>query len=213
MPHSKRLQPLLGFLRLSHDNLVQRGYQIYYSLRNNPAFPNLPISMADFKAALDAYAIAIALALDGGQKAIVARDEHRMIVLGMIRQLGHYVEGASNNDPHAFETSGFDALPASKRSPEETPRPRILKIRHGSSGELFVSVSAHYRKIKYYELEYRERNSDDTEGEPKSVQFTASRPATRVAGLKPGPLYVLRVRAFGRLGFSDWSDAVTKICT
>ena len=40
-----------------------------------------------------------------------------------------------------------------------------------------------------------------------------SETATAVSGLTPGTSYTFQVRAFGTLGYTDYSDAVIKIAT
>ena len=34
-----------------------------------------------------------------------------------------------------------------------------------------------------------------------------------VTGLTPGTIYAFQVRAMGRLGYTDWSDSATRMCT
>ena len=46
-----------------------------------------------------------------------------------------------------------------------------------------------------------------------TIQAASARPGTRFTGLKPGTVYVFQTRAFGKMGWSEWSDPVTKMST
>jgi hypothetical protein len=55
---------------VSDADLVSRCNAVHDGMLNNPAYPAPPIDMPVFKTAIDAYAAAVAAALDGGKAAI-----------------------------------------------------------------------------------------------------------------------------------------------
>ena len=36
--------------------------------------------------------------------------------------------------------------------------------------------------------------------------------AAPINGLTPGTMYAIQVRAYGKLGYTDWSDSATRMC-
>jgi len=109
MPKTKLniIKPFLAVTQLPDGDLLSRLNAIYDGMLNNPAYPDPPIRMSAFKAAIDAYTAAVSAALDGGKSAIVARDKSRAYAILLMRILGHYVEMASKNDMKTFVSSGF----------------------------------------------------------------------------------------------------------
>jgi hypothetical protein len=60
---------------------------------------------------------------------MVERHKRRVEAIAQFRRLGHYVEGACNNDLQTLVSSGF--VPASthqRSSPQPPPTPSIVKI-------------------------------------------------------------------------------------
>ena len=96
------IQPSLGLVRLSDGDLLSRTNALHDGMVDNTAYPSPPVSMRDFKAALDAYTAAVAATLDGGKSATAERDKCRAEVIIMLRLLAHYVEGARKNDMATF---------------------------------------------------------------------------------------------------------------
>ena len=67
-------------------------------------------------------------------------------------------------------------------------------------------------KARIYEL----RSAALTGGTPGAwtIQLVPSaKGSAPVNGLTPGTSYALQVRAAGLLGYTDWSDSVTRMCT
>src|SRR5947209_6879368 len=111
------IQPSLGLVRLSDGNLLSRANAVHDRMLENTAYPRPPVSMDDFKAAIDAYTAAVATTLDGGKSATVERDKRRAEVIIMLRLLGHYVEGGVQ-ERHGdvslqWFRAGFDGAPNS----------------------------------------------------------------------------------------------------
>jgi hypothetical protein len=206
------VRAVLGFSGVSDSNLVSRLNAVHDGMLNNPAYPNPPIDIATFKSAIDAYAAAIAAALDGGRTALTERDKRRADMIIMLGQLGHYVEVACKGDMSIFVTSGF--VPASSTRPPAQPtgQPVIASVRQGSnSGQLVVTIKA-VPKARHYELRSGAVPASGGAVNWTTMLLTATKPATVFNNLTPGGTYTFQVRAYGKLGYSDWSDPSGRMC-
>jgi hypothetical protein len=214
MPVSKSIRVKVGYAKMRHPDYLQFVKGVYKSVLENPRFPKLPVDLVVVKAILDEYESAVVAADDGSKTVLLRRNALRENLDKMVRQIAYYVEAASDNDESVFATSGFEALPTVRKSPQPMDTPQILKIAHGAnSGLLVVSLSPTHRKVVKYELRYGPAESD-----PNTASWITSsiavyrRPAT-IDNLTPGTVYAFQVRALGRLGFTDWSDPTTFMCT
>ena len=102
----KKLKALFDFLRMPDDGFVSRLTAIHDKLLGNTAFPNPPIDLAAFLAAITAFAASVVLALDGSKQAIAIKNQQREGLVKMVERLGHYVEGVSNDDPLRLHPAG-----------------------------------------------------------------------------------------------------------
>ena len=194
----------VGFSRRPDGYVRTLGYAVHDRMDGNPHFPNPPVKLSDLKAALISFDHAIAAAVaDRGKKAFAQKKKCRHVVATMLRQLGHYVEAACDGNLAAFVSSGFEPI----RSPgatEPCPKPRILKIRQGKTGELLVYFTPLYRKAVHYELRHGAQSADGMLPETWTVEslLQARRPA-RIENLTPGTIYLRvsssRLRKDGRL--------------
>ena len=203
----------VGFTRRSDGDVQTRGYAVHGGMDGNPHFPKPPVRMSDLKAALIDFDYAIGGAADGGRKAFAEKKKCREVVITMLRQLGHYVEVACNDNMAIFLSSGFEAVSAPGAT-EQCPMPTILKIRQGKSGELLVFITPLYRQIVQYELRYGPQAADGAPPDEWTVQILiqARRPV-RVENLTPATIYAFQVRALGKTGvYTDWSDSATRMC-
>jgi hypothetical protein len=214
MPKTKLniIKPAMGFVHMTEADLLFRLNAVHDGVLNNPAYPDPPIDMAGFKAAIDAYTAAIAAALDGGKSAIVAREKCRADAIIMLRILGHYVEVACKNDMVTFVSSGFVAAPTAQRTPPQPVSiPRIVRVDQGNTGQLLVVIQA-VDKVRHYELRYAPVPAAGATVNSTTIVLASTRPAIPINNLTPGGTYTFQVRAFGNLGFSDWSASVERMC-
>jgi len=207
------IKPALGVVGMSDADLLQRLNAVHDGMFNNPAYPSPPVDMPGFRAAIDAYTAAVAAILDGGKAAITLRDKRRTEVTIMFRALGHYVETASKNDMNTFVSSGFVASISGQRTPPQPVLvPNIVSVDHGNKGQLLVTIQP-VAKARNYELRYEPVASAGTPVNWTTIVVANTRPPTPIDNLNPGGTYTFQVRAFGLLGFSDWSSPVEKMCT
>jgi hypothetical protein len=211
-PKLEIIKPVLTTAGVPDVNFVARLNAIHDGMLNNPAYPSPPVDMAGFKAAIDAYTAAIAAALDGGKSAITARDKRRIDAAMMFRLLGHYVEGASKNDMNTFVSSGFVAVPKPQRAPAQPVAvPSITSVDQGNTGQLLVAIKA-VAKAHSYDLRFAPVPAGGAAIVWTMMAFTAVKSAIPINNLVPGTIYTFEARAFGKLGFSDWSSSVERMC-
>jgi hypothetical protein len=207
------IKPVLGVVGMKDTDLLQRLNAVHDGMFNNPAYPSPPIDMTAFKAAIDAFTAASAATLDGGKATITLRDKRRTEAIVMFRLLGHYVEAACKNDMDTFVSSGFVASTSGQRTPPQPVAvPNIVTVDHGNSGQLLVTVQP-VEKARNYELRYGPVAAAGATVNWTTIVVPSTKPAAPVNNLTPGGTYTFQVRAFGTLGFSDWSSLVEKMCT
>src|SRR5579884_607037 len=131
------IKPQTGFVRLSDGDLLQRLNAVHDGLLGNPAYPNPPIDLAEFKTVIEAYTSAVA-ALDGGRVSTVRRDKCREDAIVMLRMLAHYVEAACKNDMSVFVSSGFVAAYNARTTAQPISATRIVSVDQGNTGELLI---------------------------------------------------------------------------
>src|SRR5262249_35572199 len=145
------IKPALGVNRLPDGDLLARLHSVHDGMLDNPAYPAPPIKLADFKTGINAFTAAVAAALDRGKAAIIERNKWRHDVIVMYRLLGHYVEGACNNDMKTFVSSGFAPALHQRIPSQPVAAPSILKVEQGTTGQFLVKIQA-VAGAKSYEI-------------------------------------------------------------
>jgi len=128
----------------------------------------------------------------------------------MLRKVAHYVEGACNQDMATFLLSGFQPVPFGPVPAQALAQPSIASVEHGDSTKLIVTPNP-VQKAKVLELHYGVSVGGATPTLWSSVTLPNAKPAT-VSNLTPGTAYEFQVRAFGALGWTEWSDPITRMC-
>ena len=197
---------------MTDADLLKRLNAVHDGMLNNPAYPSAPVDIRGFKAAIDAYTAAVSATLDGGKAATIERDKRRADVIIMLRLLGHYVEAACDNDMKTFVSSGFvPATPGVRTPPQPVSTPRIVSVDQGSAGQLVITVKP-VAKARSYEVRYAVAPPAGAAVNWTPVMVPSTRPPIRIDNLTPGTIYSFEVRAFGKLGFSDWSASMQRMC-
>jgi hypothetical protein len=210
MSKFKQVRPLLGFSAQKDGAVLARGVAVHDAMLNNPAYPSPPVDLKALEAALVIYGAAIAAALDGGQKAITARESARDTVVKMLLQLGAYAQTNCKDDSAIFMSSGFAAASSARGPAQPLDKPDIRKIDQGITGQLLVSITP-IPGARSYEL----RSGLVTNGTPgpwTTDLLTKGKTPVPYSNLTPGATYAFQVRAMGKLGFTDWSDPATRMC-
>ena len=208
-----RILVSLAFGKLPDAGLLSRGYAVAAGIPGNPAYTNPPVDPTVLKAALDKFSVAITEALDGGKKAIAERKKQRGAVLTMLRKLAHYVEANCNNDMPTLISSGFEAKSAEAAPPQPLDQPTILSVDHGNTGQFLVQIKS-VKKARHYDVRCGAlAGGTAVPTSWANETFPSARAAATINGLTPGTTYAIQVRAYGKLGFTAWSDPAIRMCT
>ena len=206
----QKIRAATRFMRLQPEQLLATGYTVVNSLRDNANFPNVPVDPGVLQSALDVYADTIGVAKDGSRTAIALRNKQGEEIVQMLQVLASYAEFNCKGDMHIFLTSGFQPRPSSRALPQPLDTPAIDSIDQGMSGQLMVWIKG-VRGTKTYELRFAP-DSGVAAGAWSVQTVGRTKTAAAINGLTPGVVYVFQVRAFGSLGFTEWSAAGSRMC-
>ena len=208
----KLIKAVLNFGQLVPEQLLAEGYTVVKQLTGNVNFTTLPIDLAVLKSALDAYSVLIGEAKDGGKKAIAARNQKGAEIDRMLRALALYVELNCKDDLNIFLTSGFTPRSNSRKPARALAQPMVVNVDQGISGQLLVTITA-VQGAKTYELQFAPQGPGGATPTSWLMQTVhKTKPATAINGLTPGTTYAIQVRAYGQLGYTEWSDSATRMC-
>ncbi len=208
----KLIKAALDFSKVLPEQLLAQGFAVLNGLIGNANFTNVPVDLALLKTALDAYSVAIAEARDGSKKAIALRNRQGEEVIRMLRALASYVELHCKDDMNAFLSSGFQPRSGTRKPAQPLAQPVILNIDQGTSGELLVSIKA-VRNAKTYDVRWGPVGADGAVPASWSIQTVPNtKTAARINGLTPGTTYAIQVRAYGPLGYTEWSHSASRMC-
>jgi hypothetical protein len=211
MSTQKKIKAVLGFHGVSDVDLLKMLNTAHDSMVGNPSFPNLPVDLAAFKTALDTFAVNLTDAADGGRRAVSAKNKQRIAVIKLYTQLGHHVEAVSDDDMAIFRTSGFTPFVSTRTPAQPLARAAIKWVDRGpNSGQIVVKPEPLPRAL-HFDLQYGVVSKGGTPTTWETTMVSSSKPIT-ISDLTPGVTYAFQIRAYGRLGYSDWSDSVTFIC-
>ena len=207
----KLIKAALNLQRALPEQVLSQGLALLKGLTGNSNFTNLPVDLNVFKADLDIYAASIAEAKDGGKKAITLRNKQGEVVIRTIKHLATYVELNCKDDMNIFLSSGFQPRSSARTPAQPLDQPTILSIDQGPTGQLLVSIKP-VRKAKSYELRC---GAVGAGGAVPAAWSTLMAPKAKTAvpinGLTPGTTYAVQVRAYGQLGYTEYSDSATRM--
>jgi hypothetical protein len=129
----------------------------------------------------------------------------------ILRLIGHYVEANCKGDMTTFLSSGFEAASRTKTPPQPLPQPTLIRVDQGNTGQLLVNIKP-LPKARNYEVRYATVGAGGTPGPWTTVTIASAKQAAPINGLTTGTTYTFQARAFGKLGFSDWSDPINRMC-
>ena len=213
MTKVKPIKASLGFKKVVAGDVVSRATAVLDGLfADKDDYGTPPVDQATFKTEIDTLSAAMAAALDGGKKAIAAREHQKEVVIKSLRQLGHYAEENCKEDMNTFLKSGFQAASTTRASVQPLSD-WIRKIVPGkTSGQMLVTIIAHAEAFAYH-LRVASVGQGGALGNWTEQPVASTRPPATVSGLIPGANYAFQVRAQTSSGYTDWSDSVTRICT
>ena len=132
------------------------------------------------------------------------------VVTNMFTQLGHYVKAAADGDLAKFNTSGFVATSTVHTAPQPLPPASFDWIDRGPVSGQVVVKPKRLPKAVNYDVRYASLGTGGTPGTWVTVTLPSAKKAA-IQNLTPGATYAFQVRAYGKLGHTDWSDSMTFI--
>jgi hypothetical protein len=194
---------------LNHNDFHARLVAVLKGTFDNSKIPEpLPVDKPTFEAGVQRYADLIGAALDGSKKIIAELDKQRTTMAMYLRLLAHHVETVSAGNMDVVVSSGFEPK-STTRSSQPLDQPTIKVVDQGTSGELLVNITP-VKRARSYEIRYGIPSAPVSAWAVKAVPV-AKQPVS-IDGLTAATLYSFQVRAFGTLGFTDWSAAYNRMC-
>ena len=194
----------IGFLNQDTDvQLVTGSSRIVAAMTGNAFYPSPLPALATIGTARDAFAAAVN-ALDRSKGSAVRRDQARLALVQLLRDLALYVQQASGGDPNKLLGSGFPLQ--RKRGPTVVGLlpPQNVKLRQAAvSGRLLARCKADATAKSYqWRIAIAQAPSAWTTFDTvTTARFTFD-------NLLPGTQYLVQVRSFARSGSSNWSNSV-----
>jgi hypothetical protein len=233
----KKIKALLGLDKMPDGNVTPlldgslKGLTAHADIFSQP-----PVDLKTYGTGIASYEGAIPAALDGSKTAVAQKNKLRNAAVKMYTQNAHYVEANCNEDLATFLLSGFTPANTTKTPPQPLAQPTIATVVQGAvTGQLKVKI-APVKKALSYVLRHAAAPPEETPavaGTPPAAgtPLAAGTPVTTgtppawieqtitstkpvlINKLAPGTVYMFQVRALGRLGYTDWSDSVSRMVT
>ena len=208
----KRVRASLEFLKKTGNTLIASAEPVADGFIANPTiYPTPPVDGPTLKTQITTYSTAFtAFVNDGGKKTMAEKKKQEHALIEMLRKDGHYAEGACNQDMATFRLSGFKAATIGPVAPRPLAQTTIKSVDHGNSGELIISMTR-VANAKVYQVHFGESVAGAAPSAWTEVTLPNSKPAT-ISSLTPGTNYQFQVRAYGALGWTAWSDPISRMC-
>ena len=189
----------MGFAKFGKHKLAVFGNSVAVGLTDNPAFPDLPVSIIDLNAASDAFSMSVSVSLLGGVISTATQKEARTRLIGMLRDEAHYVQIVAKASLPTLLSSGFTAI---DRNSAQKPliTPVIRKVLRERSEQLRLILKP-VPNARSYQVQLKVGDGDWQDGgiHPQARRLI-------ITGLVPGTVYQIRIRALGgSTRYSAWS--------
>ena len=209
----KLIKAVLDFTKKTPEQLLAQGYTILKALTGNVSFPNPPLDLAVFKTLLDAFSVAIGDAKDGSKKAITYRNQIGEEIVQTLRLVALYVELNSKADMNMFLSSGLTAKSATRTASQPLAPTALTGVTQGISGQLLATIKR-VRGAKNYQLRIGQIGAGGAMPTSWTIETVPNaKTAAPLNDLTPGTSYAIQVRAYGPLGYTEWSDSVVRMVT
>jgi hypothetical protein len=202
------IKPAISWLTTDSDALlINDTTVVLLGLTNNTAIYPAPLpTVADTQTALDNFSAGVAAAADGGRSATAKKNNLRLILVGMMRQLASYVGVTCQGNMTNLLLSGFPIQKPTRTPIGIVPAPQSLTVTHGAlSGSLDAGVSPVFGASTYnWTCTAATAGAIPLTGQSTAASYTFS-------GLTPGVSYTIACNAVGAAGPSNWSNPVSLI--
>ena len=193
----------LSFAQFNYDHLNSFLILVLVCLKNNPLFPNLPITYATLQTLVTTYQAKLAAARIGGQIDTAALREARDAVIAALRQIAGYIQSLGLTNESDVLSSGFDIVIPGKNTPLPLVQP-VFALDNSVPGQLGVDLTA-VPNAKAYHVQYCIGSGTwiDLGIFPNTLNIV-------IPGTVAGTLYSARIQAVGgSTQYSPWSAVVT----
>jgi len=191
------IKPSISWLTTDSDALLINDCGVVLkAMADNIAIYDKPSpDLPTIQTALDNFSDAVAATADGGPLATVKKNNLRLILVGLVRQLAAYVTVACKGSMENLILSGFPPQKPVRQSIGTLPQPQGLVVKHGDQrGELAGRINPVFGAVIY-----NWRLTPATPGAaPVMVQDTAANHT--FTGLTAGVNYSIDVNASGTAG-------------
>ena len=198
---------ILWLTRDSDALLINDVTVVLLGLTNNTAIYAAPLpTVAATQTALDNFSAAVAAAAIGSQADTAKKNNLRLILVGMLRQLASYVAVACQGDMTNLLLSGFPIQKPTRTPIGILPAPQNLTVTHGAlAHSLDGGVSPVFGAATYnWTCTPATAGALPLTGQSTAASFTFS-------GLTPGVSYTITANAVGAAGPSNWSNPASLI--
>ena len=211
---AKKIRARFGLGKLADGDVQHLLDGSLKGLTDNAAiFPKPPVELSAYQSAIAAYDAAIPAALDGSKTAIAHKNKLRDAAVRMYVQLAHYVEANCNDDLTTFLLSGFQPAASIKTPPEPLAQPAIDSVVPGPlTGQLKIKVTS-VPKAKSYHIHWGAVPNGGGQPASWTEEPISTGTSMIISNLTPGTTYTFQVRALGRMGYTNWSDPVSRMAT
>jgi hypothetical protein len=202
------VKPSISWLTTDSDPLLINDTSvILLALTNNIAiYPSPTPTVTEIQTSLNNFSAGVAATADGGPSATSKKNNLRLILVGLMRQLASYVAVACKGDMTNLLLSGFPTQKPDRTPIGVLPAPQNLVVKHGKiSGNLDAKVNPVFGASTY--------NWTCTAATTGAVPITGQSTAASYtfSDLVPGVTYTSTVNAVGSAGPSNWSNPVSQI--
>jgi len=199
----------LSFATFNDDQLNSAAVILISCLKNNPLFPDLPLTLAAFTALQLAFQNAIAAAAIGGAMDTAAKNEARDALIIAMRRFAAYVQSLALDSESDVLSSGFDIVTfKGSKIPATLDTPMLTGLDNSLSAQLTLRLQA-VSYAKAYEIQYCSNG-----GVWQSAGIFPNTRGIALTSLTPGTVYGTRARAIGGAArYSEWSATISLMCT
>jgi hypothetical protein len=202
------IKPAIQWLNTDSDaELINDITVVILGVGGNTAIYDKPSpDIPTIQTALNNFSGSVAATADGGPSATTKKNQDRLIVTGLVRQLASYVQVACKGNMTNLLLSGFPAQKPNRAPIGVLPAPGNPTLVLGSrSGELDAGVNPVFGASIY-----NWKLTSSAAGEAvRTGQSTAS--YYTFTGLTPGVTYTMTCNVVGAAGPGDWSDVATQM--
>jgi hypothetical protein len=209
MKKSIIVKPAISWLTTDSDPLLINDTNVILTAMaaNSVIYPTPSPTLTVIQAVLTTFNAAVAKAAVGTQADTSAKNNQRLVLVGMMRQLASYVQTASKGDMTNLLLSGFPTQKPERQPIGPLPAPANLTVAAGMhSGQIEVQANPVFGAASY-----TWRAMPATTGASAVTLQTTAANAT-LTGLTPGVNYTITVNAIGAAGASEWSNPASLFC-